>query len=108
MGRMRNVVLTDAEAAMGCWRLADDERLMVELSCGVTAALCYGGRLKRALGRPVHPDEKVVIIICGGQAVTTSMIEQWRQEYGDLDSGYNSDASDSDTVPSGITATDGI
>jgi L-serine/L-threonine ammonia-lyase len=108
MGRMKNVILRDAEAAMGCWRLADDERLMVELSCGVTAALCYGGRLKRALGRPVHPDEKVVIIICGGQAVTTSMIEQWRQEYGDLDSGYNSDASESDTVPSAITATDGI
>jgi L-serine/L-threonine ammonia-lyase len=102
MGRMKNAVLTDAEAAMGCWRLADDERLMVELSCGVTASLCYGGRLKRALGRPVHPDEKVLIIICGGQAVTTSMIEQWRQQYGDLDCEYVNGRNDS--VPSTTTA----
>ena len=105
MGRMKNAVLIDAEAAMGCWRLADDERIMVELSCGVSAAMCYGGRLKRALGRPVRPEEKVVIIICGGQAVTTSMIEKWRQQYGDLDyecKGYN------EPVPSAVTAANGI
>ena len=104
-GRVKYASYSDAEAAMGCWRLADDERVLVELSCGVTVALCYGGRLKRALGRPVHPDEKVVLILCGGQAVTTSMIEQWRQEYGDLDS----DVSDGrhDSVPSAITAPDG-
>lgn len=105
MGRMRNAVLTDGEAAMGCWRLADDERIMVELSCGVSAAMCYGGRLKRALGRPVHPEEKVVIIICGGQAVTTSMIEQWRQQYGDLDYECNGHY---EAVPSAVTAANGI
>lgn len=102
MGRMKNAIFTDAEAAMGCWRLADDERLMVELSCGVTASLCYGGRLKRALGRQVRPDEKVLIIICGGQAVTTSMIEQWRQQYGDLD--CENDTGRHDSVPSTTTA----
>lgn len=84
-GRLRNAVLSDAEAAMGCWRFADDERVLVELACGVTLALCYGGRLERALGRPVDPEEKVVIVVCGGQNVTTEMVEGWREEYGDLD-----------------------
>lgn len=84
-GRVRNAVLTDAEAAMGCWRFADDERVLVELACGVTLALCYGGRLEKALGRPVDKEEKVVIVVCGGQNVTTQMIEGWREEYGDLD-----------------------
>ena len=103
-GRVRSAVLSDAEAAMGCWRLADDERILVELACGVNLALCYGGRLKTALGRPVHPDEKVVLVVCGGQAVTTSMIEQWRQEFGDPDSdGINGDTDD---LPSAITASD--
>ncbi|WPH03744.1 Hypothetical protein R9X50_00662700 [Acrodontium crateriforme] len=84
-GKLKNVVLTDSEAAMGCWRFADDERISVELACGVNMALCYGGRLKRALGRPVRPDEKVVIVVCGGQNVNMNMMEVWRQEIGTLD-----------------------
>jgi L-serine/L-threonine ammonia-lyase len=84
-GRVRNAVFTDAEAAMGCWRFADDERILVELACGVSVVVCYGGRLKRALGRTVSMDEKVVIIVCGGSNVSTAIIEGWRKEFGDLD-----------------------
>lgn len=84
-GRLRSVVLSDAEAAMGCWRFADDEKSLVELACGVNLALCYGGRLDKALGRKVKPDDRVVIIVCGGSNVTTAMVEGWRQEYEYLD-----------------------
>ena len=84
-GRVKSVVLSDAEAAMGCWRYADDEKALIELACGVNLALCYGGRLDKALGRKVKPDDKVVIIVCGGSNVTTAMVEGWRQEYGYLD-----------------------
>lgn len=78
-GRFKHTLVTDAEAAMGCWRFADDEKTLVELACGASLALCYGGRLKRALGRPVDREEKVVIVVCGGSAVSTSMIEQYRE-----------------------------
>ncbi|KAH9860461.1 hypothetical protein J1614_011792 [Plenodomus biglobosus] len=78
---VRSVVLPDAEAAMGCWRLADDERIMVELACGINVALCYDGRLEKALGRPVRPDDKVVIVLCGGSNVTSKMLYEWRNEY---------------------------
>lgn len=81
----RGVVLPDAEAAMGCWRLADDERIMVELACGVNVALCYDGRLEKALGRPVKPEEKVVIVLCGGSNVTVDMLTEWRKEYAYLE-----------------------
>ncbi|KAF1971438.1 tryptophan synthase beta subunit-like PLP-dependent enzyme [Bimuria novae-zelandiae CBS 107.79] len=81
----RGVVLPDAEAAMGCWRLADDERVMVELACGVNVALCYDGRLEKALGRPVRPDERVVIVLCGGSNVTVDMLAEWRKEYAYLE-----------------------
>ena len=84
-GRVKSAVLTDAEAAMGCWRFADDERALVELACGVNIALCCGGRLARALGRKIKKDEKVLLVVCGGQNVTTAMIEGWRQKFGDLD-----------------------
>jgi len=79
---VRSVVLSDAEAAMGCWRLADDERTMVELACGVNVALCYDGRLEEALGRKVRPEDKVVIVLCGGSNVTFDMLAKWREEYG--------------------------
>ena len=65
--RARYVVLSDSEAAMGCWRFADDDRSLVELACGVDLALCHGGRLDTALGRNVKPDDKVVIIVCGAR-----------------------------------------
>lgn len=78
---IRSVVLPDAEAAMGCWRLADDERIMVELACGINVALCYDGRLEKALGRPVQPEDKVVIVLCGGSNVTSKMLCEWRTEY---------------------------
>lgn len=87
-GRLRSVVLSDAEAAMGCRRFADDEKSLVELACGVNLALCYGGRLNNALGRKVQPEDKCVIIVCGGSNVTTAMVEGWRQEYGYLDERY--------------------
>ncbi|KAF2832138.1 tryptophan synthase beta subunit-like PLP-dependent enzyme [Ophiobolus disseminans] len=82
---VRSVVLPDAEAAMGCWRLADDERIMVELACGINVALCYDGRLEKALGRPVKPEDKVVIVLCGGSNVTSSMLCDWRREYAYID-----------------------
>lgn len=59
-GKARNIVLSDAEAAMGSWKLAEEERIIVEAACGVNIALCYGERLEKALGRPPRPDESFV------------------------------------------------
>lgn len=83
----RGAVLTDGEAAMGCWRLAEEERVMVELACGVSVAVCLGGRLERALGRRVRPEEKVVVVVCGGSNVTVGMLEGWKGEFGGLEHG---------------------
>ncbi|KAI7318408.1 tryptophan synthase beta subunit-like PLP-dependent enzyme [Hortaea werneckii] len=105
-GRVKSAVFTDAEAAMGCWRLADDERLLVELACGVNLAVCYGGRLEKALGRPVRKDEKVVIEVCGGSNVSTEITEGWRREYGDLDADVNGAQQVAD-VPSAAEAPNG-
>lgn len=97
-GKVRTHLLSDEEAAMGCWRFADDERILVELACGVNLALCYGGRLEAALGRPVKPSDRVVIEVCGGSNVSTSMVEGWRKEFGLLEASTNG------VVPSAKTA----
>lgn len=42
------MVLSDAEAAMGCWRLADDERIDVDAAFGIDVAVYYDGGLQRS------------------------------------------------------------
>lgn len=98
---VRSVVLEDREAAMGCWRLADDERLMVEMACGVNVALCYDGRLEKAVGKKLTKDSKVVIVLCGGNDVTVEQLHQWRKEYGDVEKEmpHNADVPSESTAP---------
>lgn len=83
-GTVENMVLSDAEAAMGCWRFAEDERMLVEPACGVNIAMCYDGRLEKALGRPVRPEDKVVVVVCGGSNTSTDMINSWKEEYSSI------------------------
>lgn len=89
--RVRSVVLEDAEAAMGCWRLLDDERMMVELACGVSVALCYGGRMGRVWqemkGRALRESDTVVVVVCGGSVVTTDMVREWKEQWGAMEDG---------------------
>lgn len=78
---VRSVVLEDREAVMGCWRLADDERFLVEPACGVNVAVCYDGRLKKLLPE-LTAESKVVIVLCGGSGVTLEMLIEWREKFG--------------------------
>lgn len=83
--QVKTLVLSDEEAMMGAWRLSEDERLLVELSCSVTVALCYGGRLSKALQREITKDDKVVIIVCGGSNVNIDMVSQWKKDSAHID-----------------------
>ena len=77
---VKSVVLADAEAAMGCWRFADDERMLVEAACGVSLALCYDGRLKKLLPH-LTAESRVVVVVCGGSNVTLEMLVEFRRKY---------------------------
>lgn len=76
---VKSVVLSDREAMEGCVRFADDERIMVEASCGVCLALCYEGRLREVLPE-LSEESKVVIVVCGGKNITASMLQTWDQQ----------------------------
>ena len=83
---IRSVVLSDAEAAMGCVRFADDERILVEASCGVSLAAVYNGILRKTLGAGMSDEEwsrmKVVVSVCGGSDVSLERIEEYKARYG--------------------------
>ena len=76
---VQSVVLQDEEAMEGCVRFADDERIMVEASCGVSLALCYGGRLRKVLPE-LTEESKVVVVVCGGKNITAGMLWEWGQK----------------------------
>lgn len=94
---VRSVVLEDREAVMGCWRLADDERLLVEPACGINVALCYDGRLKKLLPE-LTAESKVVIVVCGGTGVTLEWLMEWREKFGLMESETTKDREVPSTV----------
>ncbi|EXJ79504.1 hypothetical protein A1O1_08768 [Capronia coronata CBS 617.96] len=77
---VKSVVLSDLEAAKGCYALAMHERLMVELTVGVNVAACFGGTLQRVLGSSCTLNEstKTVIVVCGGNDISVAMLNSWR------------------------------
>jgi len=75
-----SAVLTDADAALGCCRFADDERILVEPACGVSIAACYNGALKKHFPE-LDQNSRVVVVVCGGSAITPALLEQYRSTY---------------------------
>ncbi|KAK2597350.1 catabolic L-serine/threonine dehydratase [Conoideocrella luteorostrata] len=71
-----NVVLSDSEAIRACKRFLDEERLLVELACGVCPAICYSGQLPR-LVPGFNENSVVVLVICGGSNMTFDIMDKY-------------------------------
>ncbi|KAF1987705.1 tryptophan synthase beta subunit-like PLP-dependent enzyme [Aulographum hederae CBS 113979] len=88
---VHSIVLSDAEAAMGCYRFADEERILVELSCGVSLAMCWDGRLAKyfeeKIGRNLEKSDRVVMVVCGGSNISLETILKYKVDYGLSDDG---------------------
>jgi L-serine/L-threonine ammonia-lyase len=78
-------VLSDAEAAMACVNFADDERILVETSCGVSIATAYNDTLRTILYPSLTDAEfsklNIVIIACGGSNVTLDTLNGYKEKY---------------------------
>lgn len=83
--KVSSVVGTDAEAARGVLRLADDLRLQVELACGISLEVAVSGRLREVVP-DLPPSSRVVIVVCGGSNVTAEMIVEYRRR---IEEGWN-------------------
>jgi L-serine/L-threonine ammonia-lyase len=80
------LVESDAQAAMACVRFLDDERFLVEVACGVSIAPVYNGHLRQILGRGMSDvqwkQQRIVIIVCGGNGINTEILDGYREKYG--------------------------
>ncbi|KAJ5670331.1 uncharacterized protein N7477_005694 [Penicillium maclennaniae] len=82
---VESVVGSDAEAARGVLRLADEMRLQVELACGISLEVAVNGRLKDVVP-DLNPQTKVVVVVCGGSNISAEMIAEYRDR---LEQGWN-------------------
>jgi L-serine/L-threonine ammonia-lyase len=78
---VESIVGSDAEAARGVLRLADEMRLQVELACGISLEVAVNGRLKDVVPG-LNPETKVVVVICGGSNISAEMIAEYREKLG--------------------------
>ncbi|KXJ93302.1 tryptophan synthase beta subunit-like PLP-dependent enzyme [Microdochium bolleyi] len=81
-----NLVVSDADAVMGCVRLADDARVLVEVACGAAVCPVYNGDLRRCLGGEEVSDEEwsrknVVIVVCGGSNISLDILRGYKEKY---------------------------
>lgn len=80
-----SVVVSDAVAARGVVRLADEHRLQAELACGISVEIGTSTRLKDAVP-DLTPETRVVVIACGGSNINAEMIAEYREK---LQSGWH-------------------
>lgn len=81
-------VLSDAEAAMAAVKFAEDEDMLVEISCGAGLAAVYNGALRSTMGKGVSDEEwrekKVVVAVCGGSDVTARLLDEYRERFSSM------------------------
>jgi L-serine/L-threonine ammonia-lyase len=79
-----SVVVSDKQAVDALLRLADDERLLVEPSCGAALAVIYSGLLQASVkekGVTLGPESTVVVVVCGGVGVDRKLLQEWTAHY---------------------------
>lgn len=67
-------VVSDIEAVDSCLKFSNDHRILVEPACGASLA---------ALNNPadfLKDKDCILVIVCGGAAVTISQLESWKRE----------------------------
>jgi L-serine/L-threonine ammonia-lyase len=85
---VNSFVLSDAEAAMAAVKFAEDEDMLVEISCGAGLAAVYNGALRNSMGRDLNDEQwrekKIVVAVCGGSDVTTRLLDEYRERFSSM------------------------
>nr|XP_019010126.1 uncharacterized protein I206_04594 [Kwoniella pini CBS 10737]OCF48907.1 hypothetical protein I206_04594 [Kwoniella pini CBS 10737] len=76
---VHSALVSDKEAVDACIRFAEDHKILVEPACGATLALVYSGRLGQIMN--LKPNDKIVLVVCGGSNISIDMMYKWKKEY---------------------------
>lgn len=71
---VKSAVVTDTAAVSACSRFLDDHRVLVEPSCGAALSVVYDRH-----PAVVQTEGPVLVVVCGGAAITRAQLEGWRE-----------------------------
>jgi len=77
--RCDSIVVSDKAAVTACVSFANENRLLVEPACGAALSMVYDEALLRRLFE--DGVRKACIVVCGGSAVSLSLLENWRAKF---------------------------
>lgn len=68
-------VVTDSQALHAVYQFADDQRVLVEPSCGAALALVYDK------SPALMKYEKILVVVCGGCGISFDLLGQWGAKF---------------------------
>lgn len=75
---MTSLLVTDEEAINAGFKFVEQHRMLVEMSCSASLAAVYNGSVYEHLKAKNITTGNIVVIVCGGAAVTTEIMQQLR------------------------------
>ena len=73
-----SVVVSDESAVRACIQYADTYRQIVEPSCGASLSIVL---LEELSEKYLKKDETIVVIVCGGSAVSLELLDKWKRQF---------------------------
>eukprot|EP01038_Epipyxis_sp_PR26KG_P004556 gene4556-6428_t len=77
----KSIVVSDEDAVRACIKYSNEFRHLVEPACGAALSVVYSDHLLHHL----HQFKKVVVIVCGGSAVSIDLLHKWKIDFNILD-----------------------
>uniref|UniRef100_A0A8C5LUA8 L-serine ammonia-lyase n=1 Tax=Leptobrachium leishanense TaxID=445787 RepID=A0A8C5LUA8_9ANUR len=79
-----SITVDDREVIEAIEKFLDDELMLVEPACGAALAAVYSGHIERLKleGRLKNPHGPVVLIVCGGSAISLSQLLDFKSQFG--------------------------
>jgi L-serine/L-threonine ammonia-lyase len=74
-------LVEDKDAIDSCLKFADNHQFLVEPACGAALSAVYTGIAKNVLELNDCKNKPIVVIVCGGCAVSIDLLNQWKNKY---------------------------
>lgn len=79
--RTDSVVVSDRDAVHACVDFLNDQRILVEPACGAALSLVYSPTLRQRYLPSSLKKRRVVVIVCGGSAVSLDLLSGWMSTF---------------------------
>lgn len=74
---VESILVSDKMAVEACYDFVNDQRVLVEPSCGAALAAVYGNHEIFAKLNP----SSILVIVCGGNIISMDLLQSWRQMF---------------------------